>query len=337
MSRKTLVLVGFAATAFWMRRLYRRDMEEAKERLKQFDVREINIQWGRIEYTEWGTGDPLLVIHGVVGGWDGAPSWRTFAPPGYRSITPARFGYLGSTMPEDATPALQADAFVSLLDALGIDQVPVLGFSAGSTSAVQLALRHPERVSCLALLCANSPHPNAPALPLRRIAQYIFSGPFFWALRRFARPALLRLAGFPKGFPRDEEARREEVQIVDSFYPVGDRTSGIVFDTYESNPDIARYPLEDIAVPTLVVHAEDDPLASYTDARAMSDRIPGARFVSVPHGGHVFMHRDQNALREVRAFLAGSKNRDPASAAEGVAGRSEGSRSIGKAAAPPSL
>lgn len=66
---------------------------------------------GRVEYCLQGEGKPALVIHGVVGGWDGASSWRAFVPPGYRTTTPALFGYLGSTMPEEATPALQADAF----------------------------------------------------------------------------------------------------------------------------------------------------------------------------------------------------------------------------------
>ena len=70
-------------------------------------------------------------------------------PEGYRIITPSRFGYLGSPLPAEATVASQADAYVSLLDSLGIDKTPVLAFSAGSTSAVLLALRHPERVSAL--------------------------------------------------------------------------------------------------------------------------------------------------------------------------------------------
>lgn len=51
--------------------------------------------------------------------------------------------------------------FVGLLDTLGIEQVPVLGFSAGSTSAALLALRHPDRVSGLILVCANAPHEKA--------------------------------------------------------------------------------------------------------------------------------------------------------------------------------
>jgi pimeloyl-ACP methyl ester carboxylesterase len=64
-------------------------------------------------------------------------------------------------------------------------------------------------------------------------------------------------------------------------------------------------PVEDIAVPTLLVHAQDDPLGSYEDARAMVARIPGSRVVTVARGGHVLTHRDARARGEIAAFLAG--------------------------------
>jgi 2-hydroxy-6-oxonona-2,4-dienedioate hydrolase len=111
-----------------------------------------------LEYCEWGEGEPLLLIHGVVGGCDVPPSWRALVLPSYRIITPSRYGYLGSPLPNEASTARQADACLHLLDVLGIPGAPVLAFSAGSTSAVQLAFRHPERVSALVLVAANSPH-----------------------------------------------------------------------------------------------------------------------------------------------------------------------------------
>ena len=49
-----------------------------------------------------------------------------------RVIVPSRFGYLGSTLPEGATAADQADVFVELLDHLGLTRVEVMAISAGS-------------------------------------------------------------------------------------------------------------------------------------------------------------------------------------------------------------
>jgi hypothetical protein len=74
-------------------------MARAVARLGRFEVRVVRTPWGRIECCESGRGEAVLLIHGVVGGWDGASTWRTFVPPGHRSITPARFGYLGSRAP----------------------------------------------------------------------------------------------------------------------------------------------------------------------------------------------------------------------------------------------
>jgi pimeloyl-ACP methyl ester carboxylesterase len=111
---------------------YRRDLLRARARLARLERRSTDTPFGPLEYCEWGEGAPLLLVHGVVGGCDVPPSWRALVPAGYRLITPSRFGYLGSPLPEKPTTAAQADAFVSLFDALGIAKAPVLAFSAGS-------------------------------------------------------------------------------------------------------------------------------------------------------------------------------------------------------------
>jgi pimeloyl-ACP methyl ester carboxylesterase len=113
---------------------------------------------------------------------------------GYRVITPSRFGYLGSPLPAKPTTVAQAEAFVSLLDALGIVRAPVLAFSAGSTSAVQLAVHHPERVSALVLVASNSPHEKPVALAPRVLAPLIFSQPALWFLRVFLPAKLATVA-----------------------------------------------------------------------------------------------------------------------------------------------
>jgi pimeloyl-ACP methyl ester carboxylesterase len=56
-------------------------------------------------------------------------------------------------------------------------------------------------------------------------------------------------------------------------------------------------------VPTLVIAAEDDTLAPFRDSRAMAERIPGARFVSVRRGGHALTQLDAGARRAVDEFI----------------------------------
>ena len=158
---KPSVLAGLAAgvaipaSGVYLR--YRRDMKAARARLAAVDRHVISTPWGAVEYAERGSGDPVLVVHGIFHNCVGGLLSVRDLFPDRRVIAPSRFGYLGSSMPPNATPAAQADAFAALLDALGIGQIDVVGLSAGAPSALQLALRHPEKVKHLAVLVGNLP------------------------------------------------------------------------------------------------------------------------------------------------------------------------------------
>ena len=122
----------------WSHARYRRDLLRARARLARLERRSTDTPFGPLEYCDWGEGarSSSYTVSSVV---VTCRRHGALVPAGYRIITPSRFGYLGSPLPEKPTTAAQADAFVSLFDALGIAQVPVLAFSAGSTSAVQFA------------------------------------------------------------------------------------------------------------------------------------------------------------------------------------------------------
>ncbi len=93
------------------------------------------------------------MVHGASGGFDqGVELLGALAGRGFRLIAPSRFGYLRSALPADATTAMQADAYVQLLDHLGIKKVAVVGISAGAWSSLQFAIRHPDRCGALVLL-----------------------------------------------------------------------------------------------------------------------------------------------------------------------------------------
>ena len=183
------IAAGAAIPAFGLFLRYRRDLNAARARLAAVDRHVISTRWGAVEYAELGSGDPVLVVHGIFDNCVGAVlSVRDYS--GRRLIAPSRFGYLGSNMPLDATPAHQADAFVALLDALGIDRIDVVGVSAGATSALQLALRHPERVKHLAVLVGNLP--GSPTAVVQPSSTKLFNRQLpLWVLRTFA-PALVR-------------------------------------------------------------------------------------------------------------------------------------------------
>jgi pimeloyl-ACP methyl ester carboxylesterase len=180
---------------------YRADMRAARARLASLKLFTMSTPWGTVRYADQGAGPPVLVIHGITQGTDGGLDLvaRPWVPPGFRVIVPSRFGYLDSDLPPDATPQLQADAFASLLDALEVRTVGVLAASAGSTSALQFALRHPDRTSGLVLVSANVPGPHQGKGPPRFLLELLFShDPLLWAFRTFLPGAMARLVGVPK-------------------------------------------------------------------------------------------------------------------------------------------
>ena len=111
-------------------------MRAARQRLAALDSSIVATPYGAAEYADRGSGPPVLVIHGVMGGVDaGLRNVACHVPDGYRIIVPSRFGYLHSTLPPRAAPALQADTYAALLDTLDVDRVAVIAASAGATSA----------------------------------------------------------------------------------------------------------------------------------------------------------------------------------------------------------
>ena len=295
---------GTAAVAgATLTRRYRRDLDAAWARLAAVDRTVISTAAGDVEYAERGTGEPLLVVHGIFHGCDGGLLSTGGLPRDRRFIAPSRFGYLGSRLPPDATPARQADVFAALLDELGVDRTDVVGISAGTTSALQLALRHPERVKHLVVISGNLPgNPTAVAPP--SWARLFYADVPMWAMKVFAWRMYLRMMGVPKDFPLNDDTAVFVDQMADSIFPMAPRVAGGTFDAFVSNPDVNDYPLEAIAVSTLLVHAQDDPLTSYAAAEQAAKRIPGAQFFSVPSGGHLMLGEDDVVEREISVFLA---------------------------------
>jgi pimeloyl-ACP methyl ester carboxylesterase len=276
-------------------------MNTARARLAAADRHVISTRWGAVEYAEWNSGEPVLVVHGIFHNGVGALLFvRDYVDR--RFIAPSRFGYLGSSMPLDATPAHQADALAALLDALGFDRIDVIGVSAGATSALQLALRHPERVKHLAVLVGNLP--GSPTAVVQPSSTKLFNRQLpLWVLRTFAASMMARLvAGLPKGFAMSGENARVVNEFIDSMFPLSPK--GVDFDAFVSNADVNDYTLEAITVPTLIIHTKDDQMASHEASQRAAERIPGARFVSLESGGHLMLGQTRILGDELARFFA---------------------------------
>ncbi|HEY5993605.1 MAG TPA: alpha/beta fold hydrolase [Gallionellaceae bacterium] len=272
---------------------------------------------GPIEYAVAGEGPPVLVVHGAGGGFDqGLDLGAELVAAGFRVIAPSRFGYLRTPLPADASAAAQADAHACLLDALNVPRAAVMGASAGAPSAMQLALRHPQRVAALVLMVPAAYAPRTGQAPVQRpkaaiwLAETMVRSDFvLWAMQRLAPGLAVRaLLGTPPQLVQSasppERARVE--LIMQHVLPISVRRRGLLNDTAVVT-DLPRYALENIAAPTLACSLEDDLYGTYEGARYSAAHIPNARFIGYPSGGHMGVGHNDEFAAAVAALLKSAR------------------------------
>lgn len=296
-------LAGFTILSLvrpWGR--FRRLVADNRSSLKQ-KSQLVETSSGPIEYATRGHGFPVLVCHGGAGGWDqGLITARLYLSEGLKAIAPSRFGHLRTPLAADSSAPAQADAYARLLDELGIDRVAVVGVSGGGPSALQFALRHPERAAALVMSAAVSDY-----VPPRSTGVYRSDFGFYLSTT-LGRKVALRAIGVTQDIEArltaDQQAALDE--LFRSMHPISLRTEGLLHDNEEwaERDRWARdYPLEHITAPTLVVHAVDDSVVPFSHARNTTDSIPGARLLSLPSGGHMRFGHIEAIRDEITTFI----------------------------------
>lgn len=304
------ILLGLVLVSIVIHSRFRNDLARAAERAARGSVL-ATTRCGPIEYQEAGQGPPLLMIHGSGGGHDQGMAFAgALARDGVRVIAVSRFGYLRTPRPDDASPEAQADAHICLLDALGIGKVVVMGASAGAPSALQTAIRHPDRVSALVLIVPILYKPRtvadtAPPISDRTDAllmRLLGSDFLFWSGLHLAREQIIRhvLATPPELLAAASTQERARIEaLVDGILPVCTRVAGLRDDT-RLGKHLGPYDLGVVRAPTLVISARDDGFGTYASAEYTASQIPGATFLGFETGGHLWVGHDD----EVRARIA---------------------------------
>jgi pimeloyl-ACP methyl ester carboxylesterase len=312
-----LVNVGVVAALLGTAYLaYRTEIRSERQRAT-FGSTIVATKYGPIEYKSTGTGPPILVVHGTGGGWDqGIYAARSIVPHGFRVIAPSRFGYLRTPMPADPSPQHEADVLAAFLDALEIERATVMSFSAGTAPAVQLALRHPERVSSLVLFVpaaagTSRPHAKGPPPFVMNVVLH-YDLPFWLAMRIAPNTVYEQVAAVPPALVRklsvqDRATLDEGVRMI---LPVSSRSKGIMNDAKTQSGLEPLYPLERVSVPTLLLSAEDDLYRTLPVAREMARRIPSARLIAFKTGGHFLVGRANEVWPQVARFLRQEEARD---------------------------
>jgi len=113
----------------------------------------------------YGTGEPLLIIHGNGGSINNFIYQIPYFAKNYKVIiADSRNQGKSADAGDSLTYEMMADDYAALLDALKIDSVNVIGWSDGGINGLLLAMRHPKKVKKLAVTGANLA-PDTTAVP----------------------------------------------------------------------------------------------------------------------------------------------------------------------------
>lgn len=110
----------------------------------------------------------------------------------------------------------------------------------------------------------------------------------------------------------DEQQRVEA--LLETLLPVEHRKPGIYNDEGVTNTAMAEhsdeYELDNLRASTLIIHAADDPLASFDDIRQLAERIPDATLQRFETGGHLVFGHGETIQQTVTDFVARSCDGD---------------------------
>lgn len=277
---------------------------------------------GAIGYIRSGTGEPLLLIHGV--GMN-ATIWQPqieLLKSRYDVIAIDMLGHGASRLPPE-NPVLSdyADEAIELLDRLGLEKVSVVGHSMGALVAQEMALSEPERVRLMVSLNAVFRRPPLLARAVRERAAGLNSrsddsGVAATIARWFGDPVPARLT--------DAAARvRDALACVD---PEGYARTYRLFA--HADADHADR-LPKLEMPALFMTGSEDENSSPAMSAAMARLAPLGRCIVLDGEKHMMaLASPERATEHIAAFLedngvepSGKKRWIPASTRPSSSGR----------------
>jgi pimeloyl-ACP methyl ester carboxylesterase len=261
-------------------------------------------------YREMGTGQVPLVLlqhfRGNLDGWD--PALIDALATSHRVVTFDNVGVGATTGSTPNSVEQMGHDALSFLDALGVDEVDILGFSIGSFVAQEMALIRPDAVRRL-ILASSAPRG---ALGMHGWAPEIIGA----VGKRETSPE-----GFLKVFYTESDSSRRagEQSLKRMLARTVDRDQPTTWQTRVAHYDavcdwgIANHALlqrlSSIRVPVLVVNGDSDPMILPHYSYLLAGLMPRASLKIYPDSAHGFLFQHHKSFAaDVEKFLGYSGN-----------------------------
>jgi len=294
--------ISIATISLGLSRLYNRWKGQQLGRL-QTDSQLLETPLGPIEYQEEGdiSAPAVMVLHGSPGGYDQSRAFmHALGIRGFRMLYVSRPGYLRTPVSSGVSFEEQADLYAALLKELHIEKVMMIAISGGGPSALQFALRHPNR--CCGLIMLSALTQSSTLEMIYRTMSWSQSLRFrlFNALSAYDPVVYLMLIKARWQAAKHELQEKLELTSALSFQSM--RKPGYMNDV-RLFAHIPAYPLQHITTPTLILHGMNDADVPLTQAEFMMTKIPQARLLAF-EGDHFFMLAQENRETVSSAMLA---------------------------------
>lgn len=257
---------------------------------------------GPVEFAETGTGPALLIVHGMPGDWSQAQTLAGDLATRHRVVLPSRPGYGRTPLTTGRSPREQAAAHAALLDHLGIDQVAVVGISAGGPSARALVAHDRLRCTHLVLCCPLAEHLVTVPLSNRVLAAV----PGLWELgahlaawrvrRGLTDPRATLVRALAELGPAEQAVATDDPQVHQDLLAFAEHRARVMTSVAGLRNDFRWFgeittpdpwPVGP-AVPTLVLHGDGDQVVPLAHGHYYGDSIPGAQLEVLAGTGHAF-------------------------------------------------
>ena len=241
---------------------------------------------------------PLLYIGGTGGDLRNKPNQLDSPLTEFFEVISYDQRGLGQTTKPEGNYTMQqyADDAADLLDALEIENIPVLGVSFGGMVAQELIKRHPNRVSKLILLCTSSGGKGGSSYPLHELELLDEEK----KLEKLIKINDLRISD---NWIENNLELFNELKISsrkrNAFKPDPENLLKQLLarkdhDTFEN--------LRQIDVPVFLMGGKYDGIAPVSNLEAMHKEIKDSE-LRFYEGGHLFLIQDKNAFKELIDWL----------------------------------
>ena len=291
--------------------------EELEQKYATGKSQFINLKDGsRIHYRDEGdiNKPAIILLHGFNGSLFNFERMVPFLSSEFRliSIDLPGFGLTGPVPSNDYSTKNSIKIITDLTEILGVDKFSLAGNSMGGGVAWRYALTHPEKIESLILLASSGIYTEEQREQIKKNES---ETPLVWKIMRsnfasfflsYYTPKFFAIQGLRSSvFDANLATRELSDQFHDLVLLEGSREAILSrfssFSYQNESPEI----LNEITVPTLIIHGEEDNIIPVNSSKNLASNIPNTKLIIYPEIGHLPMYEaPKRVARDIETFVS---------------------------------